>query len=258
MSEDSTDNDITLADLDRSDIRTNIYEGGFKTWECSIDLSSLLLDRGPRKDIDELVRCDQIIELGAGTALPTLTLFQHCLREQIPQTFTLSDYNATVLTLVTLPNLLLTWCHHKTISQAPADLTGDLEITPELITAFLADMNAVGIELNFVSGPWGLRLAALIPHTASEMGTLVLAAETIYSPAATTAFVALLIELLGRVKMAKAVVAAKRIYFGVGGSVDLMKEMCAEKGAVAYEVENSGVAGMDSGVGRALVEVQMY
>lgn len=90
------------------------------------------------------------------------------------------------------------------------------------------------------------------------MGTLVLAAETIYSPAATTAFVGLLIELLKRVKMAKAVVAAKRIYFGVGGSVDLMKETCAEKGAVAYEVENSGVVGMDSGVGRALVEVQMY
>lgn len=90
------------------------------------------------------------------------------------------------------------------------------------------------------------------------MGTLVLAAETIYSPASTTAFVSILVDLLKRVKMAKAVVAAKRIYFGVGGSVDLMKEMCAEQGAVAYEVENSGVEGMDSGVGRALVEVQMF
>lgn len=63
MSEDSADNDTTLEDLQSSDIRTNVYEGGFKTWECSVDLASLLLDRGPRKDIDELVRCDQIIEV---------------------------------------------------------------------------------------------------------------------------------------------------------------------------------------------------
>ena len=49
--------------LEKSDIRAGVYEGGFKTWECSQDLASLLLDRGPRKDIDELIRCDQVIEV---------------------------------------------------------------------------------------------------------------------------------------------------------------------------------------------------
>lgn len=57
------DDDATLSDLDKSDLRTNIYEGGFKTWECSVDLASLLLDRGPRKDIDELSRLDAVIEV---------------------------------------------------------------------------------------------------------------------------------------------------------------------------------------------------
>ena len=87
---------------------------------------------------------------------------------------------------------------------------------------------------------------------------MILAAETIYSPASTTAFVNLVVTILKRVKMAKAMIGAKRVYFGVGGSVDGLKEACREQGAVAYEIENHGVPGMESGVGRALIEVQMY
>jgi protein-histidine N-methyltransferase len=90
------------------------------------------------------------------------------------------------------------------------------------------------------------------------MGLLILAAETIYSPKSTAAFVDILAILLKRVKMAKAMLGAKRLYFGVGGSVDGLKEACRDRGAVAYEVENHGVVGMDAGVGRALVEIQMY
>lgn len=254
------DNDSTLLNLEKSDLQTNVYEGGFKTWECSVDLSSLLLDRGPRKDIDELVRCDNVVELGAGSALPTLTLFQHALRNGIAQTFTLTDYNSSVLRLVTLPNLVLTWA--ATTSPPLLDLAndpqGDLENIPSLFSDFLAALSASHIQLCFISGPWSPALTSLIPESAPDMGSLILASETIYSPSSTAIFVELLVDLLRRTKMTKAIVAAKRFYFGVGGSVDHLKEMCAEKGAVAYEVENSGVTGMDSGVGRALIEVQMY
>ncbi|KAG9527916.1 hypothetical protein KCU93_g4782, partial [Aureobasidium melanogenum] len=262
MSEASADNDndTTLSQLQSTDLAPNVYEGGFKTWECSVDLSSLLLDRGPRKDIDELVRCDGVVELGAGSALPTLTLFQHCLKNSIPQTFTLTDYNASVLRLVTLPNLILTWAATTSppLIDLSAEPSGDLENIPALLPEFLAGLAASRIQLSFISGPWGETLASLIPESAPDMGSLILASETIYSPASTTAFVDLLVQLLRRTRMAKAIVAAKRFYFGVGGSVDHLKEVCAEKGAVAYEVENAGVPGMDSGVGRALVEVQMY
>ena len=51
------------AGLNDTDIQTNVYEGGFKSWECSTDLAKLLLDRGPRKDIDDLCRVDQVIEV---------------------------------------------------------------------------------------------------------------------------------------------------------------------------------------------------
>lgn len=173
-------------------------------------------------------------------------------------TFTLADYNASVLRLVTLPNVLLTWARFSSNPSIDPSGSGDLEITPSLLESAISDLAAAGITLNFLSGPWSPQLASFIPQSAPDMGTLVLAAETIYSPASTTQFVQLLVELLKRVKMAKAIVAAKRMYFGVGGSVNALKIACGEKGAVAYEVENHGVPGMDQGVGRALVEVQMY
>lgn len=189
-------------------------------------------------------------------------LFQHALKNAYPITFTLADYNASVLRLVTLPNLLLNYAlliHHDASSNPlTTDSSGELDITPELISAFLAALDQAGVHINLISGPWSAALAALIPASGPDMGSLILAAETIYSPASTVAFVDLVVLLLKRVKMAKAVVAAKRMYFGVGGSVDALKEACRDQGAVAYEVENAGVVGMEQGVGRALVEVQMY
>lgn len=203
------------------------------------------------------------IQLGCGTALPTLTLFAHCLTNSIPQSFTLQDYNSSVLRLATLPNLLLTWA---TTTSPPlispptesSQTSGDIELTPEILSAFRAALTENQITLKFISGSWSAELAALIPSSAPDMGTLVLGAETIYSPAATDAFVEILMILLRRVKMAKAMVAAKKFYFGVGGSVDGLKEACATKGAVAYEIENHGVPGLEAGVGRSLIEVQMY
>lgn len=186
-------------------------------------------------------------------------LFQHALRNEVSLTFTLQDYNSSVLRLATLPNLLLTWAAYtETPLLNPTEPQGDLDLTPEIIQAFKSALTTNAISLNFLSGSWTPSLASLIPSSAPNMGTVILGAETIYSPAATAAFVSLLAELLQRVKMAKAMIGAKRIYFGVGGSVDGLKEACREKGAVAYEIENHGVPGLDAGVGRALVEVQMY
>lgn len=159
---------------------------------------------------------------------------------------------------VTLPNLLLTFARFSSNPIIPLTGSEDLEVTPEVITAFSETLKSIGITFTFISGSWSPQLASLIPPSAPDMGTLILAAETIYSPSSTEAFVALMVQILRRTHMSKAVIAAKRIYFGVGGSVDGLKEACRDQGALAHEVENSGVAGMDVGVGRALIEVQMY
>jgi len=91
------------------------------------------------------------------------------------------------------------------------------------------------------------------------MNTLVLASETIYSNTALASFTEALIGILKQVRMGKGMIAAKRVYFGVGGSVDAFKIECRERKAVAYEIENHNVdLGESGGVRRSLVEVQMY
>jgi protein-histidine N-methyltransferase len=67
MAEDEGCSDETV-NLNESDIRTNVYEGGYKSWECSFDLAKLLLDRGPRKDLDDLCRVDHVVEVCSHTS----------------------------------------------------------------------------------------------------------------------------------------------------------------------------------------------
>jgi len=144
---------------------------------------------------------------------------------------------------------------------------GDLEITPELIQAFQHDLQQRDIEITLISGPWNPQTMPKMIPTDPSMSVLILAAETIYSPTSLAAFTATLLAILRSVKMAKALVAAKRVYFGVGGSVDEFKGAVGDGGGVVAEVENSGVEGCDrsymggagssSGVGRCLMEVQM-
>lgn len=207
--------------------------------------------------------------MGCGTALPTLILFHYAVTESLPLLFTLTDYNSLVLRLVTLPNLILTWASTLPATSAPftnaspnpllSSSAGDLYITPALTTAFLDMQRSYGIALNFISGSWAPAppFLSFIP-TAPEMNILVLASETIYSPSTLSSFAETLIGILKQVRMGKAMIAAKRVYFGVGGSVDAFKIECRERKAVAYEIENHGVdLGEASGVRRCLMEVQM-
>jgi protein-histidine N-methyltransferase len=272
MAEDDGTTSAPLTGLETTDLQTNVYEGGYKTWECSLDLCRYLLDRGPRKDIDDMARVNHVIEMGCGSALPSLVLFGHALRERLGVYFTLTDYNADVLRLVTVPNLLLMWVSTRDEEESRAlfpdagnplrrgEQHGDLDVTPELVQAFQKDLESCGITLTLVSGSWTPidAFLGLVP-SAPGMDTFVLGSETIYSPASCRAFTEAITELMKRVKTGKAVVAAKRVYFGVGGSVDGFRMECAERGGVAYEVEFEGLDGDgEGGVRRCLVEVQMY
>lgn len=268
MAEDDGSSSNPLTGLDDSDVQTNIYEGGYKTWECSLDLSRYLLDRGPRKDLDDLVRVSHVIEMGCGTALPSLLLFQYALKNGLGMYFTLTDYNADVVRLVTLPNLVLTWA--STLDEQRSkeifgeagnpfmnaeEENGDLYLTPEVLEAFKAQLQATGVTLTLLSGSWlpTTTLLSLVPSS-PELNTLILASETIYSPTSLVAFTDAMVALMQRVKSGKALVAAKRHYFGVGGSVDEFREECGRKGCVAYEMEFEG---LEAGVRRAICEVQM-
>lgn len=180
--------------------------------------------------------------------------------------FTFTDYNAAVLELITLPNLLLVYKslqpslpdQPNPLSSLNIDSHGNLDITPDLTKSFINALHVIDLQLTFISGSWvpSSPFLSLIP-TSRDMNTFVLASETIYSPAALSNFTAALVGILKEVRLGKAVVAAKRVYFGVGGSVDAFKIECAQLGAVAAEVENHGVDLGEGGVRRCLLEVQM-
>jgi protein-histidine N-methyltransferase len=270
MAEDETSTSIPSG-LDASDLAPNVYEGGFKTWECSLDLCRFLLDRGPRKDLDDMARVAHVLEMGCGSALPSVLLFQYALRERLGMEFTLTDYNADVLRLVTVPNLVLAWVGTLSAEDEEqlfeggvnplrnGEENGEVYITPELLAAFTSALSSIGISVTLISGSWTptAEFLALVPST-QELETLVLGSETIYSPASLVAFTAAMAGLMKRVRTGKTIVAAKRVYFGVGGSVDGFRAECAEKGCVAWEVDFEGLGGEgEGGVRRCLLEVQM-
>lgn len=94
------------------------------------------------------------------------------------------------------------------------------------------------------------------PQRRSRIETIFLASETIYSPNSIHAFTQVLLKALKSAEEThghgRALVAAKKIYFGVGGGVDEFLKVLNElggKGATAWESK-------DEGVGRVIVEVQ--
>jgi protein-histidine N-methyltransferase len=169
-----------------------------------------------------------------------------------------------VLRLVTLPNLLLTWNQSRTQSAVSAASTApvqeeELDITPELIEEFKTDLVQRGISVNFVSGAWSPEFVDLVfSGDNSSRKTLILASETIYSPASLTAFSETLLALLRRssttLAKSRALIAAKKVYFGVGGGVDeflaVLDTVCGN------ELHVQQILNVQSeGVGRVVLEV---
>ncbi|KAG6899944.1 hypothetical protein C0993_005067 [Termitomyces sp. T159_Od127] len=247
-----------------SDLVPGIYEGGLKTWECSIDLAGYLAGRGP--DFD--ARGKRIIEFGCGTAVPTLFVLRQLLStspdEATDTEIHLQDYNASVLELVSFPNVLLTWytspaavsfrTSHpppevdEDTESANPNAPGDLFITSELKSAFLASLKTYKIHLKFFSGSWTSFPVA--PYD------IVLTSETIYRSESLAQFLALLkgsasVQGKQKKKVHLCLVAAKILYFGVGGGVEDFVARVKEQGG---SVEN--VWEVTSGVGRRVMSVQ--
>ena len=42
MAEDDNDHEELISGLEEGDLKPNFYEGGFKTWECALDLAHLI------------------------------------------------------------------------------------------------------------------------------------------------------------------------------------------------------------------------
>lgn len=97
-----------------TDVIPRVYEGGLKTWECSIDLAQFLISN------TTLFDASSVLELGCGSALPSLVLN--------PPHLILQDYNAQVLESVSAPNL-----HLNKFSGQVRFFCGDWSGLPELL-----------------------------------------------------------------------------------------------------------------------------
>jgi protein-histidine N-methyltransferase len=242
-----------MVGLGKDDVKTGVYEGGFKSWESSVDVVRVLASRP-----EHWAHGGKVLELGCGTALPTLALLQWVLnnegKERGELSLGLADYNPSVLQLVTLPNLLLSWAQFARMEEWEEE--GELEIDGDLIQAFLASLRSANVTLSFVSGAWGQEFVKLVGENmglnASQI--TIIGAETIYSPFALRSFGETLLALMrsmdGKGKIA--LVAAKKVYFGVGGSMEDFCEMVREQGAIVEQIREES-----DGVRRVVVEVKM-
>ena len=170
-----------------------------------------------------------------------------------------ADYNLSVLKYATIPNLLLTWYFVR--QMAILEPAGDLEITPDLLSRFFKDLSDRRIHISGISGTWNETFTDLLvpfedPQDSRQIETIFLASETIYSPNAIHAFTRVLLEGLKKVEEAhghgRAFVAAKKIYFGVGGGVDEFLRILNELGGKGVTVREF----KGEGVGRVILEVQ--
>ncbi|KAH7105090.1 hypothetical protein BKA62DRAFT_613907 [Auriculariales sp. MPI-PUGE-AT-0066] len=244
--QDATQSGSQLEFLDApSDLVRGKYEGGLKTWECAADLIAVLADC-PRND------WTSALEVGCGTAIPSAYVFGRMLSERrskeasATRVIHVQDYNRLVLELVTVPNLLLAWYFSPASDLRDSHLSegeaGELDIDDNLINAFQSSLRGHNIALQFTCGAWE---SWKLPQAFD----LVLSSETVYEPTSLSALVRVLRDA-GTASSLR-LVAAKRVYFGVGGGLREFEQAVEQQGgSVSRNWETT------SGVARAIVDVQ--
>jgi protein-histidine N-methyltransferase len=140
-----------------------------------------------------------------------------------------------------------------------ATAVGDLDIDPAYLLNLKDGLCRHNIHISTISGAWGPEFVRLVNSEALPTSpsssylevrqeTLILASETIYSPSTISSFVSTLLALLAaaesRGRTAKALVAAKKVYFGIGGGVNEFLAVLQEKGGqakIVWELDGEGV-----------------
>lgn len=172
-----------------SDLEPGVYEGGFKVWECAIDLVHYLRTRDSIVD-HQTLDYSTVLELGCGHALPSLYCLAH--HHESMNELICTDYNEQVLEAVTCPNLRLNSVN---------------DIQPH-------------VEIRCYAGDWqDVSQTFLVGQGQSSLKcSLILSAETLYTEAIAVKVAQMIASHLSYPK-GKALIAAKKYYFGTGGSV---------------------------------------
>lgn len=181
-----------LAEItESSDVIPSKYEGGLKTWECSIDLLSFLKE-------EENIKFDvsNVLEVGCGSGLPGIFCHKIALN---PKLFVFQDFNQNVLESVTLPNLLLNSAKEETLN---------LE------------------NFKFFFGDW----ESFPQNLPEKTFDLILTSETIYRSESYQILLEIFSHSLSLKAGARVLLAAKDYYFGLGGSIQQFSKYAASNG----------------------------
>ncbi|KAJ2007162.1 hypothetical protein GGI02_003743 [Coemansia sp. RSA 2322] len=250
-----------------SDVIRGVYEGGLKTWECSMDLLSYLVRHGD--ELQSVLSGARVLEIGCGTGLPSLHILKHFPSASV----SLQDYNRDVLDLVTIPNVIantdfapvdgvlgdsvhfeddtetcevdLDFRRTQVLFGTDTDkIVGERE-TPELTSeeAREADTRLLnGLQVRdrceFIAGDWALIEQELRAQRREHTFNMVLTSETIYDVDSYAKLHDLLCCVLAKPDSARidgrcvpmALVAAKSIYFGLSGSVLSFQQYVQRRG----------------------------
>lgn len=220
--------------LGTEDVRKNVYEGGLKVWEGSNDLLEFI--------VSQKIEVSRVMELGCGAGHPISYLFYKAVESSKSGTFVLADYNPAVLELLTIPNIVLTWLK-ATNNELVSQDHDEIVLSSDLIGNMINDLRSRSIELRFISGSWSPKFSDLVGANFE----LVLASETIYSLNSVAAFTDVLNKTLAD---GRALVAAKKMYFGVGGDIVVFQKLLEERSMKHKIVDERG------SVGRVILEVK--
>ncbi|KAG2236382.1 hypothetical protein INT48_008364 [Thamnidium elegans] len=222
-----------------TDLIKGVYEGGFKTWECSIDMVQYLSELP-----EEQITNKKILELGCGSSLPSLYLLSRSNTNKVD----VQDYNDQVIRYITIPNILLNTVltvqepsssiveeeeeeieeesseeeddeddeddeDEKRIEEDVNTCDAEAEIPTEKIPTML---QLVSERTRAFVGDWSTLPEQL--NVDQEKYDMIVTSETIYAEHALPDLISVFQKALKKPD-GVCYVAAKTVYFGVGGGI---------------------------------------
>ncbi|KYQ88745.1 hypothetical protein DLAC_10775 [Tieghemostelium lacteum] len=110
-----------MINIQKTDLIPGVYEGGFKLWECSIDIINYLIDNNTN------LTGKNVLEIGCGHGLPGI----YCQKKGSNVTF--QDYNDEVLLNLTFGNFKINCNDHRQSLDRCRFISGDWKHVDKLL-----------------------------------------------------------------------------------------------------------------------------